>query len=89
IQRARPDVLALQEFDFDEGNTKLKRFQDNYLSKSFNGSEPLEYSYVMAFRSNTGIQTGLDLNNDGETNTPEDAFGYGIYPGQYAFAILS
>jgi 3-phytase len=89
IQRIRPDVLALQEFDYDEENTNLQLFQENYLSKSFNGSEPIEYSYMMAFRSNTGIQTGLDLNNDGETNTPEDAFGYGVYPGQYAFAILS
>lgn len=89
IQRKRPDVLALQEFDFDEKGKNLQLFQENYLSKSLNGSEPINYPYVMAFRSNTGIQTGLDLNNDGETETPEDAFGYGVYPGQYAFAILS
>ena len=89
IQRKRPDVLALQEFDFDEEGTNLQLFQENYLIKSFNGSEAIHYPYVMAFRSNTGIQTGLDLNNDGETNTPEDAFGFGVYPGQYAFAILS
>lgn len=89
IQRKRPDVLALQEFDFDEEGTNLQLLQENYLNKSFNDSEPVDYPYVMAFRSNTGIQTGLDLNNDGETNTPEDAFGFGVYPGQYAFAILS
>ena len=89
IQRKRPDVLALQEFDFDEEGKNLKLFQENYLGKPFNGSYPIQYPYVMAFRSNTGIQTGLDLNNDGETDTPEDAFGYGVYPGQYAFAILS
>jgi len=89
IQRKRPDVLALQEFDFDEAGKNLQLFQENYLGKSFNGSEPVDYPYVMAFRSNTGIQTGLDLNNDGKTGTPEDAFGYGVYPGQYAFAILS
>jgi 3-phytase len=89
IQRKRPDVLALQEFDFDEGGKNLQLFQENYLSKSFNGSEPIDYPYAMAFRSNTGIQTGLDLNNDDETDTPEDAFGFGVYPGQYAFAILS
>ena len=89
IQRKRPDLLALQEFDFDEAGKNLQLFQQNYLGKSFHGSEPIDYPYVMAFRSNTGILTGLDLNNDGETDTPEDAFGYGVYPGQYAFAILS
>jgi endonuclease/exonuclease/phosphatase family metal-dependent hydrolase len=89
IRRKRPDVLTLQEFDFDEEGTNLQLFQENYLNNSFNGSEPIDYPFVMAFRSNTGIQTGLDLNNDGETNTPEDAFGFGVYPGQYAFAILS
>jgi hypothetical protein len=89
IQRVRPGVLALQEFDYDEAGKNLQLFQENYLSKSFNSSEPIHYPYVLAFRSNTGIPTGLDLNNDGETNTPEDAFGYGVYPGQYAFAILS
>jgi hypothetical protein len=89
IQRVRPDVLALQEFDFDEEGKNLQLFQENYLDKPLNGSEPIHYPYSMAFRSNTGIPTGLDLNNDGKTNTPEDAFGYGVYPGQYAFAILS
>ncbi|WP_372949532.1 endonuclease/exonuclease/phosphatase family protein [Mariniphaga sp.] len=89
IQRVRPDVLALQEFDFNEAGKNLELFQENYLSKSFNGSGPIHYPYVLAFRSNTGVPSGLDLNNDGETNTPEDAFGYGVYPGQYAFAILS
>jgi 3-phytase len=89
IQGARPEVLALQEFDYDEAGKNLQLFQENYLSKSFNGSEPIHYPYVLAFRANTGVPAGLDLNNDGETNTPEDAFGYGVYPGQYAFAILS
>lgn len=89
IQRKRPDVLALQEFDYDEEGENLKLFQENYLDKSFNGSEPIDYPYALAFRSNTGVPTGLDLNNDGKAFTPEDAFGYGKYPGQYAFAILS
>ena len=89
IQRKRPDVLALQEFDYDEEGKNLALFQENYLDKSFNGSEPIHYPYALAFISNTGIPTGLDLNNDGKTFTPEDAFGYGEYPGQYAFAILS
>lgn len=89
IQRNRPDVLALQEFDYYRDGEYLEMFQENYLSKSFNGSEPIEYPYMMAFPSNTGLPTEFDFNNDGSKHSPDDAYGYGKYPGQYAFAILS
>jgi|AntRauTorckE6833_2_1112554.scaffolds.fasta_scaffold01642_3 endonuclease/exonuclease/phosphatase family metal-dependent hydrolase len=89
IQRVRPDVLALQEFDYDPRGKYLEYFQDKYLSKSFNNSEPITYRYMMAFPSNTGIPTDYDLNNDGKKHTAEDSYGYGQYPGQYAFALLS
>lgn len=89
IQRNRPDVLALQEFDYYRDGEYLEMFQENYLSQSFNGSEPIEYPYMMAFPSNTGLPTEFDFNNDGSKHSPEDAYGYGKYPGQYAFAILS
>jgi len=89
IQEVRPDVLALQEFDYDPNGEYLGLFQKNYLKKSWNGSNPIEYEYMLAFPSSTGIPTQFDLNNDGEKHTAEDAYGYGEYPGQYAFAILS
>ena len=31
IQRIRPDVLLINEFDFDAAGTALRLFQDNYL----------------------------------------------------------
>ena len=44
----------------------------------------------MLFRSNTGVDSGLDLNRDGlATGKGEDAFGYGLYPGQYGMLLLS
>ncbi|MCF8231098.1 MAG: endonuclease/exonuclease/phosphatase family protein [Bacteroidales bacterium] len=89
IQHIRPDVLALQEFDYDPRGDYLKLFKKNYLEKSWNGSQPIEYRYAMAFPSNTGLPTSFDFNNDGTKHSPEDAYGYGEYPGQYAFAILS
>ncbi|MDZ7774509.1 MAG: endonuclease/exonuclease/phosphatase family protein [Bacteroidales bacterium] len=89
IQRVRPDVLALQEFDYDPRGKYLEYFQDKYLSKSFNNSEPITYRYMMAYPSNTGIPTEYDLNNDGKKHTAEDSYGYGQYRGQYAFALLS
>jgi len=89
IQEVRPDVLALQEFDYDPRGEYLDLLRKNYLQVSWNGSQPIEYNYTKAFPSNTGIPTHMDLNDDGTHHSPEDAYGYGRYPGQYAFAILS
>ncbi len=89
IQRTRPDVLCLQEFDFDATGQALALFQKNYLAISQNGAAPITYAYAQAFESNTGQPSGFDLNNDGEIEGPNDAIGYGNYPGHYAFALLS
>lgn len=89
IQRVRPDVIALLEFDYDEGQEALRLFRENYLQQGWNGAEPVEYPYAIAFPSNTGEPSGLDLNKDGDTGGPDDAFGYGAHQGQYAFALLS
>jgi len=89
IQRNAPDVLALLELDYDATGRSLQLFQEQYLAKSHNGSQPVHYPYAMAFPSNTGVLTGMDLNGNGSTEDPEDAYGYGTHPGQYGFAILS
>lgn len=89
IQRNNPDILALQEFDYAENNEYLELFKKNYLEVSQNNTGPISYPYCYAFPSNTGILTQFDLNKDGKYETANDAFGYGKYPGQYAFAILS
>jgi 3-phytase len=34
IQRTRPDVLLINEFDFHDGNVAVDLFQENYLSSS-------------------------------------------------------
>ena len=31
----------------------------------------------------------MDLDRDGKTDGPGDAFGFGKFPGQYAMALLS
>jgi len=89
IQTVRPDIITLMEFDYDSAGEGLTSFQKNYLSVSQNGKEPVEYEYSMVFPSNTGVASGLDLNNDGKVEGPNDAFGFGRFPGQYAFALLS
>jgi hypothetical protein len=89
IQRTRPGVLLINEFDFDEDGLAAQLFQDNYLSISQNGADPIEYPYRFVAPSNTGIPSGFDFNNDGTVGGPDDAFGFGYFPGQYGMAVFS
>jgi hypothetical protein len=89
IQRTRPDVLLINEFDFVEGGLAAELFQDNYLSISQNGADPIEYPYYFVAPSNTGIPSGFDLNNNGVVAGPDDAFGFGFFPGQFGMAVYS
>lgn len=94
VQRVRPDVLLINEFDFDPAAVDL--FRDNFLEVSQNGAEPIEYPYAFIAPSNTGIATGKDLNNNGvAVTTPgapgygDDAFGFGAFPGQFGMVVYS
>ena len=89
IQRTRPEVLLINEFDFDAGNVALQLFQDNYLSVSQNGAAPIFYPYRYTAPSNTGIPAGFDHNNPGVGGGPDDAFGFGFFPGQFGMAVYS
>ena len=89
IQRANPDVILLNEFDYVEGGQAVERFMRNYLEVGQNGAAPVMFDYYFIAESNTGILSGVDLNNDGNVQIPGDAFGFGIYPGQYGMALLS
>ncbi len=89
IQRVRPDVILINEFDYDAAGTSLRLFQDNYLSISQNGAAPITYAYRFAAESNTGIPSGFDLNNNGAVGGPDDAYGFGFYPGQFGMAVYS
>jgi hypothetical protein len=89
IQRVRPDILLINEFDFDASGTALQLFQDNYLSISQNGAEPISYGYRFTAPSNTGIPSGFDLDNSGSVGGPNDAYGFGFFPGQFGMAVYS
>jgi 3-phytase len=89
IQRTRPDVLLINEFDFDPDGTAARLFQQNYLSLPHNGAAAIEYPYRFVAPSNTGIPSGLDLNNNGSVGGPDDAFGFGFFPGQFGMAVYS
>ena len=94
IQRTRPEVLLINEFDYDDqggSNDSLvaQLFQENYLSVSQNGADPIDYPYRFVAPSNTGIPSGFDLDNFGGVGGPNDAFGFGFFPGQYGMAVFS
>ncbi len=89
IQRVRPDVVLINEFDYDAAGTSLRLFQDNYLSIGQNGAAPISYGYRFAAESNTGIPSGFDLDNSGGVGGPNDAYGFGFYPGQFGMVVYS
>ena len=89
IQRSRPDVLLVNEFDFVEGGEAAELFCDNYLEVSQNGAPAAHYPYYYVAPSNTGIPSGKDLDNNTSVGGPGDAFGFGFFPGQFGMAVFS
>ena len=101
IQKNRPDTLVLNEFNNDgtgSDKTIISNFQKNYLAhgqslNSIDGGNiqnPIQYPFFETYSTNTGLASGMDLNNDGQiNNSPTDAYGFGYYHGHYAIALLS
>lgn len=94
IQEVRPDVVLLNEVDYDElgeggGSRAVELFLQDYLGQPQLGGEPIDYEYSFVAPVNTGVDSGLDLDNDGELGGPDDAYGFGDFPGQYGMAVLS
>ncbi len=95
IQRVRPDVLLINEFDYYAPTAEhpdgplVDAFRDNYLAVAHNGAAAIDYPYAFVAESNTGIPSGFDLNNDGIIGGGDDAFGFGLFPGQFGLAVLS
>jgi endonuclease I len=96
IQRNNPDVILVNEFDYDAAGLAAKRFKENYLEVAQNGENPVYYPYMFVAPSNTGIHSGFDLDNNGSVvSTPgatgygEDALGFGTRVGQYSFVVFS
>jgi hypothetical protein len=101
IQRNRPDVLLINEFDFAPQAVEL--FRRNFLEVSQNGARPIHYRYAYIAPSNTGVASGFDLNNASPPGHPagvpvttpgaagygDDAFGFGAFPGQFGMVVYS
>lgn len=82
LERVDPDILLLNEFDYDESVDSAGLLNQRYL-----GDRPYPYSFRAPV--NTGVTSGLDLDGDGEIGGAGDAWGYGDFPGQYGMLLLS
>lgn len=90
IQRTRPDIILLNEFDYTADDNKgVKAFMNNYLALSQQGAAPIDYPYYYTAPVNTGVSSGVDLNHDGKAGGGDETFGFGLYPGQYGMVLLS
>ena len=89
VQRTQPDVLLINEFDYVEDGRAAELFRDNYLEVSQNGAPPADYPYHYVAPSNTGVPSGHDLDNNGSVGGPNDAYGFGFFPGQFGMAVYS
>lgn len=80
IDEINPDILLLTNFDFDAGGTALSAFSDGLAAP---------YPYQFSLRPNAGVQTGLDVDDNGYTGDARDAMGYGRFMGDGGLALLS
>jgi endonuclease/exonuclease/phosphatase family metal-dependent hydrolase len=89
IQHERPDLLLLNEFDYDPEGRAAALFLQRYLAVSQHGQAPIQYPYHYIAPVNTGVPSGMDLDRDGRSDGPNDAWGFGKHPGQYGMLVLS
>src|SRR5690606_29631933 len=105
LQRVRPDVVLVNEFDYDASGRAADAFQRDYLEvPQDGGGAALRYPYRYLAPVNTGGPSGLDLDRSGHVGAAapvagedaaaargrgNDAWGYGLHPGQYGMLLLS
>jgi hypothetical protein len=89
IQRVRPDVLLMNEFDYDADGRAAELFLTKYLAIGQNDAEPIDFADRFTAPVNTGRPSGRDLDKDGRLGGPADAIGFGRHEGQYGMLVLS
>ncbi len=92
IRALQPDILLLNEIDFSSEEDHAALFADQHLADQNTdllGHSAWPMPHRFSAPVNTGVASGLDLNQDHQLGSPEDAWGFGVFPGQYGMAILS
>ena len=83
LARLGADVVVLTGVDYDHGQAAITALQADLRAAG------QDYPHVLALRPNTGVQTGLDLDGNGQTGEARDAQGYGRFAGAAGIAVLS
>ena len=100
IQRIDPDILLINEFNWDEDGAAADDFAQNYLRVGHDAaatghrSKPVAFPYRFlpsgaSSPFNTGVPGGKDLDGNGRTGGAPDAYGFGQFPGQYGMVLFS
>ena len=91
IRAVQPDVLLVNELDYqadaDNAGLLAAKLANSATDLAGGNAWPMPYHYSGPV--NTGEPSGLDINSNGKMNEPEDAWGFGNFPGQYGMAVLS
>ncbi len=89
IRRVQPDILLINEFDYDPTGRAYQLFRTTFLERPTLDVPPWPMEPVFSAPSNTGLQTGVDIDGDGTKGGPADAHGFGRFEGQYAMVLYS
>ncbi|MFT5851584.1 MAG: hypothetical protein ACI87J_001557 [Colwellia sp.] len=91
IQRVNPDIILLNEFDrVDDSSSNIHYFINQYLGKSQDNQQAVNYPYFYQGAVNTGVKVNSDLNQDGKNDQlPADAHGFGYFIGHFGMVLLS
>jgi hypothetical protein len=79
VRAVDPDILVIGDIDFDLGGVALAALADRLG----------DYPHRFTRRPNRGLDSGRDLDDDGQLGRAGDAEGYGAFSGQGGMAILS
>jgi hypothetical protein len=77
------DVILLTSVDYDRGGVALGLLAEKLAAAG------LDYPHRLAFRPNTGMQTGFDIDGNGRLGDARDAQGFGLFSGNAGMAVLS
>jgi len=79
VQKIAPDVLLITDIDWDYHNVAVDDLADKIG----------DFPFRLSLRPNSGMPTGIDLDDDGRLGSPGDAQGFGWFVGQGGMALLS
>lgn len=88
IRTVRPDILLVNEFDHDPVGLAAAMFVE-HLGQDGPDTAGLDYPHTYDPPPNTGYLSGQDLDGDGTVAQPNDAFGFGRFPGEFGMLLLS